>query len=67
MNYWIGYLSENCHHNYGSDTASYSLNEGSIKGLSYKGALEKFKSLVESGEYYEILLFDSDDKVLKSI
>jgi len=67
MSYYIGYLSENCHHNHGSDSASYSINEGSVPNLpNYKTALEEFNKLVFTGEYFEIHIFDSSDKLLKS-
>jgi hypothetical protein len=66
LSYWIGFISENCHHNYGSDTASYSINEGKLTGFTYKLALDKFKEMVESQDYCEILLFNSEDKLIKS-
>lgn len=67
MSYYIGFLSEDCHHNYGSCSASYTVNEGSINNIpDYKTAKEEFNNLVESGEYFEIIIFNSDDKIIKS-
>lgn len=64
--YWIGWISETVHHNYGSDCASYTVNDGRLVGFDYKGAMAKFQELIESAEYCELVLFDEEDKIIKS-
>ena len=64
--YWIGWMSEICHHNWGSDCASYSVSDGRFDNLSFQAAVEKFKELISSQDYCELILFDDQDKIIKS-
>ena len=58
---------ETTHHNYGSDTASYSMDYTTEVYSYYKEALARFNQLKENSDFslYNVMIFNSDDKIVK--
>ena len=65
MSYEVQWMSETCHHNYGSCSASYSQNEGHNVWPSYKLALDDFNVLSNDRNIFALYLVNPEGKTVK--
>jgi len=63
--YKVQWMSETCHHNYGSCSASYSHDEGENTWSSYKLALDDFYVLCSDQSLYAVYLVNPKGKTIK--
>ena len=65
MSYQVQWMSETCHHNYGSCSALYSQDEGHNNWPSYKLALDDFNVLSNDRNIFALYLVNPEGKTVK--